>query len=734
MALQIDVSGNLTPILKSLDDLKADLAAFKAELAKATDPAEIARLNKELGKTEDNIKRIKNVGPIIPASTTQNANKTAAALTDVNRILQDLPFGFIGIQNNIGPAVESFRRLRVEAGSGVGVIKALAGSILGAGGFGLAITVVTTLLTFATTGFSAWTRGMGGAGSAAKKTSTDIEDLDKVLKNTAEDVAKSASRVTTLFNALESGTLNTSQRKKALDELKQQNQEFFGALKDEKGVIEGLQVAYDGYLQRLNAIATAKALETELTKLFDKRLQLELQLDPRFKAATSADNQKLIGTLSKQLAKLGGPVDFTKEENNTIANGNENLKKRADLMTRIAKLKTANVFDLSGTTEEIAKLDRQIAGIIELQKTTGNFQIGGSNESHEKKEEDFLKRRLEALEKIKAVTTDINALVGIQEQIFDVQVKIATRDQKKNKLSDAELHALIKGYQDQLNEVFQKQALSLEFSPKVKISSTQKLDVNEIVNRAFTTKEAIRVVLGNAGIKLDIVKEAVDVTDLQGKIARATGLDKTITVTLHDVRIRLLGQKKTTQIEGLEKINKDLTAQIEQSAGQLKNDVADTIGTALGEAFTSGDFGEGLKKGAQQLLSIVGGFMVQLGKYIISAAIQIQALKETLRQFAISNPALAIAGGIALIAAGSALKNVVFQGPKFATGGIVTGPTVGLVGEAGPEAIIPLRRLPDVMGNRGSGQPIVLSAGIAISGRKLVAFLQNESKSFNRIF
>jgi hypothetical protein len=31
--------------------------------------------------------------------------------------------------------------------------------------------------------------------------------------------------------------------------------------------------------------------------------------------------------------------------------------------------------------------------------------------------------------------------------------------------------------------------------------------------------------------------------------------------------------------------------------------------------------------------------------------------------------------------------------PKFANGGIVTGPTLGLLGEAGPEAVIPLNRL-----------------------------------------
>ena len=38
--------------------------------------------------------------------------------------------------------------------------------------------------------------------------------------------------------------------------------------------------------------------------------------------------------------------------------------------------------------------------------------------------------------------------------------------------------------------------------------------------------------------------------------------------------------------------------------------------------------------------------------------------------------------------------------PKFAKGGIVTGPTLGLVGEAGPEAIIPLNKLSSVVGSQ----------------------------------
>lgn len=72
----------------------------------------------------------------------------------------------------------------------------------------------------------------------------------------------------------------------------------------------------------------------------------------------------------------------------------------------------------------------------------------------------------------------------------------------------------------------------------------------------------------------------------------------------------------------------------------------------------------------------------------------------------------AILVGVGLIAAALiALKAV-----KFAEGGIVTGPTLGLVGEAGPEVIIPLDRMGDMMG--GSEKPINVT--LAIDGKKFM--------------
>jgi phage-related minor tail protein len=58
--------------------------------------------------------------------------------------------------------------------------------------------------------------------------------------------------------------------------------------------------------------------------------------------------------------------------------------------------------------------------------------------------------------------------------------------------------------------------------------------------------------------------------------------------------------------------------------------------------------------------------------------------------------------------------------PKFADGGIVTGPTVGLIGEAGPEAVIPLSK----MGAMGTTN-ITINMPAGADGNDVVLALQN---------
>jgi hypothetical protein len=78
------------------------------------------------------------------------------------------------------------------------------------------------------------------------------------------------------------------------------------------------------------------------------------------------------------------------------------------------------------------------------------------------------------------------------------------------------------------------------------------------------------------------------------------------------------------------------------------------------------------------------------------------ALKKGIN-LSFNNPAVAIAAGIALTALGSALKNIKFNAPGFATGGMVSGPRSGYpVMLHGTELIVPLSEVGNMMGDSGT--------------------------------
>ena len=75
----------------------------------------------------------------------QSANQATTAVGNLSRIVQDAPFGFIAISNNLQPLFDNFTTLKQQTGSVGGAFKSLIGAIAGPAGIGLAFAAATSL-------------------------------------------------------------------------------------------------------------------------------------------------------------------------------------------------------------------------------------------------------------------------------------------------------------------------------------------------------------------------------------------------------------------------------------------------------------------------------------------------------------------------------------------------------------------------------------------------------------
>jgi hypothetical protein len=82
--------------------------------------APLKKLDDDLKSAKDKLKKFSDeaakAGDKIGGATAKGADQAAFALTNLGRVAQDAPFGFIGIQNNLNPLLESFQRLKKRLG------------------------------------------------------------------------------------------------------------------------------------------------------------------------------------------------------------------------------------------------------------------------------------------------------------------------------------------------------------------------------------------------------------------------------------------------------------------------------------------------------------------------------------------------------------------------------------------------------------------------------------------
>lgn len=176
----------------------------------------------------------------------------------------------------------------------------------------------------------------------------------------------------------------------------------------------------------------------------------------------------------------------------------------------------------------------------------------------------------------------------------------------------------------------------------------------------------------------------------------------------------------------------DATNAVNSSFASLQTDSANSFAkfiadTAAGDKMAGANFGK-------NMLGAIANFMQSVGAALITTAVASKAFKELI----LDNPVAAAAAGVALVAGAAILRAQLSEGPKytaFADGGIVSGPTLGLMGEypgasSNPEVIAPLDKLKGMLKTNESNSGFIAST--SIQGRDLAIVLERYNKDSKR--
>lgn len=186
-------------------------------------------------------------------------NQATNALTNLSRVAQDAPYGFIGIANNLNPLLESFQRLQVEAGGTGAALKSMASGLMGPAGIGLALGAVSSIIVAFGPQIANFIKGVDAAKVAEDKFA---ESLNKAKASASE----SGIKLQAYIGIAEDSTIAEDKRANALKfviaELAKLNSSYAATIK----TTDEARAAVELYTQSLVAQAMTSRYVDEIAE------------------------------------------------------------------------------------------------------------------------------------------------------------------------------------------------------------------------------------------------------------------------------------------------------------------------------------------------------------------------------------------------------------------------------------------------------------------------------------
>jgi hypothetical protein len=564
--LQIKIGAEVSGVTQALNILQNQLARLQ-RLASLPNLSfdQLERLQSMMQKTGAQITKFeavaKRTGTAL-SSVRPGANEATLSLINLSRVAQDAPYGFIGIANNINPLLESFQRLRASTGTTGGALKALGSSLMGAGGLGLIVGVVSSLLV------------VFGDNLFGSKKSADA--LSKSLSDVSDEAENASKQIQALTSDL--GFLNQASKLKI---------EVAGGL-DSSAIEDQIKNVQEG-INKIKLIRSQLQGRQESINIFD------FKVGTKERENAEAEVQKLSDAVAK-----------------TIQDESEQSKGLFLLQQQLR---------IATTKESKSALDKQEADRKKAQQ----------------KAEDAQK---EAAQKLKDYLREREQIISEASKDFS-ELNIATLPDVENPKSNQELF-------NRLQKRLQEESLR-QLPVKIKLPVDVKIETN------FDTG------------KIDITEKLKELT---------SGIDvKNVPIPLHmnfQVERDLEAARKKAEgiaDEEAHSLASNIGRAFSEALSNISIEGLSSIGETIGDALAGGDISDSFKKFGQML----GGAVQALGKQIIALSVAALAAKKAIKGI-FANPLVGIAAGVALVAVGAALKNLLGGGIKgFATGGKVPG-------------------------------------------------------------
>jgi len=259
--------------------LQQQLKTFKDALSTATDAKRVDLLNRSIEKTSAIIAGVKSFKLGDPfAGLNKGANNATFALTNLSRVAQDAPFGFIGIANNLDPLLNSFQQLKNQTGSVGGAFKALGAGLLGPAGIAVGFSTISSLVVVAIQKY-------GSLSGALNALFGDTSALAKVNRELAVSFTEAQSKVAgeiatinSLIAVARDKTLSDAARGEAIKKLNDQYSSYLPNLNLEN---IGTQQVTDSVLKLNEALlrqAKIKGVQELISKEYEKQAQSLLEV------------------------------------------------------------------------------------------------------------------------------------------------------------------------------------------------------------------------------------------------------------------------------------------------------------------------------------------------------------------------------------------------------------------------------------------------------------------------